>query len=290
MCGAPEKAFQLMGKRLDGSQGLFPSRQTGISVSVVKCKNCGLIFSNPQPIPNKIGDHYDMDPVDYWKEDYFKIDPKYFLNEIEWLKTLQPNSNSIKRKSLDIGAGLGKQMIALESAGYDTYGIEPSKQFYDMAIKKMGINQKKLHLSSIEEATFENDSFDFISFGAVLEHLRDPANSLNKALSLLKQDGLIHIEVPSSKWLTSRILNFLYRVRGLDYVTNLSPMHPPFHLYEFSLDSFIMNGKILGYGVVDQAYYVCPTYLPTFLDPIIRPIMKYTNTGMQLCIWLKKTR
>ncbi len=288
MCGASEKSFRPLGKRLNRSQGLFPSKKMGISVSVVKRQNCGLIFSNPQPIPNKIGDHYDIDPDQYWKENYFLNDPGYFSGEIEWLKKLQNANGSRKMRSLDIGAGLGKQMIALQNVGYDAFGIEPSVSFHNMAIEKMGLDQKKLILSSIEDTNFENDQFDFISFGVVLEHLKDPSHSLSKALKWLRKDGLIHIEVPSSRWLTARIFNFLYKIRGLDYVTNLSPMHPPFHLYEFSLNSFKKNGDLNGYVVVDYAYYVCPSYLPSILDWITRPLMKHTNTGMQLCVWLRK--
>jgi len=33
-------------------------------------------------------------------------------------------------KSLDIGAGIGKQMIALSKSGFETYGLEPSKQHF----------------------------------------------------------------------------------------------------------------------------------------------------------------
>lgn len=289
MCGTSEKSFKLMGKRLDRSQGLFPSKKVGISVSVLKCKSCGLVFSNPQPIPGDIGDHYNVNPADYWKEGYFKIDPDYFAGEIQWLRKLKPSDDYSGYKSLDIGAGLGKQMIALQKIGFETYGIEPSQTFHKMAIEKMDMNPKRLILTSIEGAQFENDMFDFISFGAVLEHLRNPSNSIAKALSWLKSDGLIHLEVPSSNWLTARIFNLMYRIRGLDYVTNLSPMHPPFHLYEFSLNSFNANGSIQGYSVVDHKYYVCPTYLPSILNPIIRPIMRHTNTGMQLCVWLRKT-
>jgi len=55
-------------------------------------------------------------------------------------------------------------------------------------------------------------------------------------MSWLKTDGIMHIEVPSSDWLIARLLNFYYKIRGLDYVTNISPMHEPFHLYEFALN------------------------------------------------------
>ena len=34
---------------------------------------------------------------------------------------------------------------------------------------------------------------------------------------------------------------------GTNYVTNLNPMHVPYHLYEFDLKSFEVNAKKLGY-------------------------------------------
>ena len=69
----------------------------------------------------------------------------------------------------------------------------------------------------------------------MLEHLQDPAAALTRALGWLAPSGLIHVEVPSAKWLLGRLLNLATRGLGMDYVTNLSPMHPPYHLYEFTL-------------------------------------------------------
>jgi hypothetical protein len=58
----------------------------------------------------------------------------------------------------------------------------------------------------------------------------------------LAPNGQIYAEVPSARWLIGRMLNLAYRVRGIDYVTNLSPMHSPYHLYEFELKSFQRHG------------------------------------------------
>src|SRR5690606_18431706 len=139
----------------------------------------------------------------YWKKEYFSIDENYFKDEILKLKILIEFEEGMK--SLDIGAGLGKQMIALKSAGLDAHGFEASRQFYERAISKMGINMDKLKLGQIETVDYPENHFDFISFGAVLEHLYDPSDSILKALKWLKSNGIIHIEVPSSKWLTVRI-------------------------------------------------------------------------------------
>ena len=252
----------------------------------MQCATCGLIFSNPMPIPVTIQDHYGVPPENYWKEDYFQIDKNYFLGEIHWLEKLKQIRPGMK--SLDIGAGLGKQMIALRNRGFDAYGFEPSVEFYKRAIEKMGILQEKLSLCTLEEAAYDEASFDFISFGAVLEHLYDPAGALKIALRWLKPDGLLHVEVPSSAWLTNKIINMIYKLTGSTYVGNISPMHNPYHLYEFSLDSFRRNGKINNYEIRDHGYYVCDTFMPKIADPVLKLLMKKADTGMQLCVWLKK--
>ena len=286
MCGCDSTNHKILGKRLNQSQGFNPRKKVGITTSIAKCQNCNLIFSAILPIPNNIQDHYGIPPENYWKEDYFKLEDNYFKDEIETLKNLI--TLDIKSKALDIGAGVGKCMLALNRAGFDSYGLEPSEPFYQRAVEKMGIDISKLKLTSIEDAKYPENEFDFITFGAVLEHLYNPSASIEKAIKWLKPGGVIHIEVPSSKWLINRIINFSYKIRGLDYVGNISPMHIPYHLYEFDLKSFLLNSKLNNYNVIHHQYFVSETYLPKIFNPIIKPYMKLTNTGMQLVVWLQK--
>ena len=65
-------------------------------------------------------------------------------------------------------------------------------------------------------------------------------------------------------------------------------MHEPFHLYEFGLDSFNKSAIKHGYEIAHHEFYVCTTTLPSMFDRILKPIMKHTDTGMQLCVWLRK--
>ena len=287
MCGSKSNSHKILGKRLNKSQGKNPRSKIGITTTVCKCSNCGLVYSNPQPIPFDLQDHYGVPPEDYWKESYFETNENYFQGEIARLKELMDIQPGMK--SLDIGAGLGKQMKALDKVGFDTYGFEPSKPFYERAISKMNITQDKLKLGAIEDVEYPNDYFDFISFGVVLEHVYDPSSSIEKALKWLKKDGIIHIEVPSSSWLTNKIINLYYKLILTDYVGNISPMHEPYHLYEFGLKSFNSNAQKNEYEIVFHEYYVCQTFLPEILNKVIKPYMKKTDQGMQLCVWLKKT-
>jgi ubiquinone/menaquinone biosynthesis C-methylase UbiE len=286
MCDTSTSTQIVLGKRLNQSQGKKPKNKIGITTTVCKCSNCGLIYANPLPIPDDIQDHYGVPPESYWKEEYFKVNPDYFLGEISTLKKLIEFKPGLK--SLDIGAGLGKQMKALEKTGFETYGFEPSKPFYERAISKMGISSERLKLGMIEEVEYPEECFDFISFGVVLEHVYDPSASINKALKWLKQDGIMHVEVPSSEWLVNKLINWYYKLNLSDYVGNVSPMHEPYHLYEFSLKSFQENSKVNGFTLAHHEYYVCQTFLPKIFDHVIKPYMKKTNSGMQLCVWLKK--
>ena len=81
-------------------------------------------------------------PEDYWKDSYFEIVDIYFQGELSKLIELMDFEPGMK--SLDIGAGIGKQMKVLESAGFDVFGFESSKPFYDRAISKMGITEAQL--------------------------------------------------------------------------------------------------------------------------------------------------
>lgn len=284
MCGSMD--FSILGLRLNQSQGRSPKSKKGIAVSVSRCDTCGLIFSNPQPIPNSINDHYDMDPNSYWSSEYFEVSPDFFGTEIAAMKGILPYQEN--QKVLDIGVGIGKTLTALKSAGYQVSGIEPSRSFYQMAIDRMGISPSELKCASIEESEFQEEEFDIITFGAVLEHLYDPSDALSRAMKWLKPGGIIHAEIPHSRWLVSKLLNLYYFLRGTNFVTHLSPMHQPFHLYEFSEKSFVMNGKIHGYMVEKIDFYCGYLGLPVVIEKTLNLFMKIFNRELVMTVYLKK--
>lgn len=288
LCLADSSKFKVLGKRLNGSQGFNPRKKTGITTTVVKCSNCGLIFPNPMPVPNKLSDHYGIPVESYWVPEYFVVPENLYTGLINLAKAHTPAMANPGAKVLDIGAGIGKCMISFKNAGYDVWGFEPSEPFYNKAIEFMGVNPERLKLNSIEGSEYEENFFDFITFGAVLEHLYDPSESIIKAMKWLKPGGTIHIEVPSSKWLINDMINLTYKVRGLDYVGNISPMHEPFHIYEFGLKSFEEHAKKHGYTIAYHEYYVCKTYMPKLVDPLLKWYMKTTDKGMQLALILRK--
>lgn len=284
MCGCT--GAKTLGRRLNGHQGWRPRRIVGVATTVVQCRECGLIYANPRPVPEMLAHHYDREPEQYWRPEYFENEADYFGDAADRFLRLWRRGDA--PRALDVGAGLGKAMAALQRRGFEASGLEPSPTFRDRAISN-GIDAGRLQLAGVEDAVYEADSFDFVVFGAVLEHLHDPASALSRALGWLSPAGLIVAEVPSAKWLIGRLLNAANRVRGLDYVTNLSPMHSPYHLYEFTVDSFQRHAERAGYEIVDHRFYACKTFLPSAADELATRVMAATNTGMQLEVWLRRT-
>jgi 2-polyprenyl-3-methyl-5-hydroxy-6-metoxy-1,4-benzoquinol methylase len=284
MCGSTR--FRMLGMRLGASQGLNPRKAEGIAVTVKRCRDCSLIFPDPLPVPANLADHYDLPPDDYWTT-VEPWTPDYFASQIDDAKRLLPFRPGMT--ALDIGVGQGKGMRSLVHADFDAWGIEPSEPFRAFAIDSNGLDPDRVQLAPIEDAEFTAGQFDFITFGAVLEHLAHPSAALERAFAWLKPGGLLHAEVPSSKWLGSRLINSWFRMMGTNYVTHLSPMHAPFHLFEFAPASFVANGQRLGYSIAEHQFDACGSrHIPDLLRPLLRSLMVRTGTAMQLTVYLRK--
>jgi hypothetical protein len=105
----------------------------------------------------------------------------------------------------------------------------------------------------------------------------------------LKPGGIVQIEVPSSKHLIAKLIDMYYWMRGSSYVTHLSPMHSPFHLYEFGLNSFVELGKNLGFKIESYRYDIGQiSFVPKMLHALLARYMNATDTGMQLTVYLRK--
>ena len=107
---------KILGQRLNMSQGFNPKMKTGISVSVIQCSKCALIYSNPQPVPVDIQDHYGVPPENYWKDEYFVNDPNYFSFQINEAKKFISFEKGMT--ALDVGAGLGKMHDIASECGF----------------------------------------------------------------------------------------------------------------------------------------------------------------------------
>jgi SAM-dependent methyltransferase len=287
MCGVQPERFKVLGTRLNRSQGRNPRNARGAAVTIARCRDCGLVFPDPQPVPAELTDHYDMPGVDYWGD--ARATPEVDPAALALWHDLHRRTGAAHPVALDVGVGSGFTAMAMIAAGFEVHGFEPIPQFRELALKSLELGKDRIRLCGIEDADYPAASFDLVNFGAVLEHLYDPSAALTKALGWLRPAGLIVLEVPSADWLVSKVVNLFFRLRGTHHVTNCSPMHSPFHLYEFTCEAFHRNGSKLGYTVAQATYDVgSETVLPVVMKRLLNPLMRWTDTGLTLSLVLRK--
>jgi SAM-dependent methyltransferase len=99
---------------------------------------------------------------------------------------------------LDAGAGRGRFVASARAAGYDAFGLEPSRRG-DRG-EAAGVRRV-----SIEEADIEPGSLDAVTLWHVLEHLEDPRLALQRIHSWLAPGGALLVGVPNLDSLQARL-------------------------------------------------------------------------------------
>jgi ubiquinone/menaquinone biosynthesis C-methylase UbiE len=251
-----------------------------------RCSGCALIYPNPLPIRTD-NEHLETTSLeDFWGGRTLSY--AHFDREIELLSGLikRPLNELVV---LDIGFGLGNSLVNMHAHCKEAHGIEPFEIFFNKAIEVNGskLDTSKLQCIRFEDAEFPAEKFDFIFFEAI-QHLPDLEACMKKALRFLKKEGILYVEVPSSKYLFNRLINLYYKFRGVDFVVDTNPMHGNFSYYAFSEESFVKNGKRLGYEVIHAEVLLCKPPVSGIAGRVLSTIMKYTGTSMQRSIWMRK--
>jgi len=212
-----------------GRRGGAAHRQNlGIECQVWRCGKCGLIFPNPMPIPvHGLEQHYAVSPEDYFHNHEESDRLQYASMLMQQLRQLKIEKGML----LDIGSGRGELLRVAKEDGWNAVGIETSPVFAEHAARYSGaeIIQKPLH-----ECHFNENTFDAVVLGAVLEHLYNPAEIIQEIARILKPGGALFVDVPNERGLYFIAGNLYYRFRLRDWVVNLAPTFSPYHVFGFT--------------------------------------------------------
>lgn len=103
-------------------------------------------------------------------------------------------SVKIKKRLLDVGAGLGVFGAEMLQRGWEFFGLELDDLQVQHLKENVCDNIFKLDIRELDSKKI--GLFDLISFNKVLEHLENPIEVLSAAHKLLAPNGLIYFEVP----------------------------------------------------------------------------------------------
>ncbi len=130
---------------------------------------------------------------DIVEEMYSSKNTEYFSLEREMFK------NAVNRKDLkilDIGCGTGVLGAYFKkNQNCEVFGIEISESAFIIAQNNLD-NVIKANIEIID-LPYQNNTFDYIVMGDVLEHLINPVATIKKLYGVLKPGGQILITVPN---------------------------------------------------------------------------------------------
>jgi 2-polyprenyl-3-methyl-5-hydroxy-6-metoxy-1,4-benzoquinol methylase len=139
-----------------------------------------------------------------------------------------------RERLLDVGCGAGYFLDAARAAGWQVTGVELSEPASQVARSLLGLD---VFTGALVEAAFSDGAFDLVTMFEVVEHMRDPGAALREANRVLRQGGLLAVEVPNDM--------DAYRA-ALASAGNRWWVIPPVHLYYFNASTLsrwlLMNG------------------------------------------------
>jgi SAM-dependent methyltransferase len=196
---------------------------------------------------------------------------------------------------LDVGCGRGELLWAAREAGWSCDGVDPSPAHLEWGRVNLGIQGR---LGTIESAQFPDAAFDAVVMGGVIEHLYDPYGTLNEIRRVLKPGGLFYFDAPNENCFYTRIGNLYLRVQGRDWVVNLAPTFPPYHVQGFNPDSLRQLLKRVGFEVteLDIGGKISPhTGKPSLRKRVEHKAARLVNwignrygAGIYMCVWTRK--
>ncbi len=198
--------------RLHGIQGTY---------TYVRCTECGLVYMNPQVVPEDSNKLY---PTDYAPHSAIEKKPdskiglqKRIIRRIKRISIikliLRKLTNVIivdsiysklneHSRILDVGCGTGAFLNSVKiEKGCQVHGVDISESAVAQAKSSFGLDIFK---GDITELPIKDSYFDIITAWWYLEHVYNPNIAIEKISNLLKPDGYCIIGIPNFKSLNAK--------------------------------------------------------------------------------------
>lgn len=197
------------------------------------CRACGLIWLDPQPLPEDVPKLYEREYVTqvpagqngglsvqerlrqaivahthgypdstdpHWRRAgriLARIGPvqEAAAASVRWLPAWQ------RGRLLDVGCGNGGFLTRMRDLGWDVAGVEPDPVAGGLARDYSGLD---VVVGTLHEASFPAASFDVITMSHVIEHVPDPGQTIRQCRRLLAPGGRLLMVTPNTRCLARR--------------------------------------------------------------------------------------
>jgi 2-polyprenyl-3-methyl-5-hydroxy-6-metoxy-1,4-benzoquinol methylase len=173
--------------------------------TVVRCRTCGLMRTDPRPSARTIGFYYPPDYGPYlytqvgaaseerdlrprWRRGLSRLVQAAVRVNAERLPAMNPG------RMLEIGCASGAFLHRMAAAGWQAEGIEFSESAA-AAARRLGY---RVDTGQLEVAPDRPERYGLVVGWMVLEHLHDPIPALKKLWSWTKPGGWLVVSVPNA--------------------------------------------------------------------------------------------
>ena len=165
---------------------------------LVRCNECGLLFTNPRPDASNMQAYYESKQYFSHQENTSGLIPRIyeFVKSFNLKRKLNiaTSGKSIGR-ILDIGCGTADFLLKAKQNKWEVSALEPNEHAREIASKRLGVSIiRPEEISEIPDA-----SCDVITMWHVLEHVENLQEEASHLHRMLKPGGRLVIAVPNYK-------------------------------------------------------------------------------------------
>ena len=173
---------------------------TTVLFSARKCRSCRLVFTWPRPTPAELEALYTetyftgglVGPVGY--EDYRSLGELNARRSWSALKRYGRLDDVHPRTVLDVGCATGGFLAEARADGWRGVGVEMSAAAAAVARDHLGLDV--MH-GDVFAPGLPSAGFGLVTMWHVLEHVTEPASTLERAADLLAPGGRLFLELPN---------------------------------------------------------------------------------------------
>ena len=171
---------------------------------IVRCVNCGLMYAYPKATANiatyvaagQTGEPMSLQTPEVIRS--FDKLPDYEPIGLD-LRKLLPRGRTL----LEVGCHAGVLLDRFRGQGWSVSGVEPDGRAAGFARSHYGLDVKA---STLEDAGYDPATFDAVVMLHVIEHLDDPAGTVQAIARVLRPHGFLAVETPVYDTLMYRLL------------------------------------------------------------------------------------
>ncbi len=259
-----ERPACVCGESLSESAAQIRKRAAWGEIRFLQCTRCGSWCQNPQVAPASLARWYDSDDYQGSASQRGATYAHYLDDEAERLveagsryrRDLARYLANGPGHILEIGCATGSMLSVLSQAGHQVTGVDISQRFANDARRLNGLD---IQVGDFADVDLPEAAFDLVLLLGTASNLWDLSGSLTRIRRLLKERGVLILNVPTADSMVARI----YGGRS----------------WMFAPSASVFMSQAGCRAALERAGFVIAEERTDWQQPSIRKVMKHAGAG-----------